>query len=117
MDKHSFDIKKLNDFTIMVDPGGRLDNNNAQAMVETLLEARSEGYMHVIIDMNRLEFLSSAGVGSILGTVEHFRAEGGDIVLCNASPEIVHVFRVLDLIDYLTVKASAEEAVKFCETG
>jgi anti-sigma B factor antagonist len=102
---------------LMIDPGKRLDNNNAQDMVETLLSVRSEGYTHVIIDMNRLEFLSSAGVGSILGTVENFRAEGGDIVLCNASPEIIHVFRVLDLIDYLTVKASADEAVQYCKTG
>jgi len=35
-------------------------------------------------------------------------------VLCNVRPTILHVLEVLDLVDYLTVKADAQEAAAAC---
>ena len=54
--------------------------------------------------MTRLEFLSSAGIGSIVGTVALFREREGDIILTNVGPKIKHILDVLDLADYLTVE-------------
>ena len=104
----------LQDNTLRIDTGKMLDNNNAHEMVTTISEALEAGYHYIILDMERLEFLSSAGVGSILGTVELAREAGGDIILCNASPTILHVLEVLDLSDYLTIIADQKEAAVIC---
>jgi len=105
--------KALKDDTILINPGKILDNSNAHEMVDSLAEVREKGYAYVVIDMAELEFLSSAGVGSILGNVEVFREAGGDVVLCNTSEEIRHVLQVLDLTDYLTIKENQKEAAAF----
>ena len=64
---------------------------------------------YIVIDMSELQFLSSAGIGSILGTVELFRERGGDIVLTNVGNKIMHILDVLNLAEYLTICESAEE--------
>ncbi len=107
----------LRDDTLLLNPGKMLDNSNAHEMVEIITTALSSGFKYVIIDMCHLEFLSSAGVGSILGTVETFREAGGDLILCNLSSTIQHVLEVLDLDEYLTIKDDKEEAVKLCGTA
>lgn len=100
--------KKLGTDTIILDPGKVLDNTNAHEMTEAICGAQGAGFKNIIVDMKELEFLSSAGVGSILGTVEVSRDMGGDIVLCGPSEKIVHILEVLDLCDYLTMKQRVE---------
>jgi stage II sporulation protein AA (anti-sigma F factor antagonist) len=100
--------KKLGTETIVLNPGKILDNTNAHEMTEAICGAQNAGFKNIVIDMKELDFLSSAGVGSILGTVEVSRDMGGDIVLCGPSDKIVHILEVLDLCDYLTMKSRDE---------
>ena len=102
----------IRDDTLVITTGVSLDNNNAHEMVDAILSAQSRGFTRIVIDMKNLEFLSSAGVGSILGTVEASREAGGDIILCNVSQNIMHVFSVLDLAEFLTVKENRTQAVE-----
>ena len=115
MDANSVKSQVLTDSIIVINPGRLLDNNNAHFVAQKLSEARSKGRKFVIMDMAELEFLSSAGVGAILGSIEDFRGIGGDIILCNASSTILHVFKVLDLDGYLTIKTTQEDAVSHCK--
>jgi anti-sigma B factor antagonist len=100
--------KRLGTDTMVLMPGKVLDNTNAHEMTEAICGAQGEGFKNIIVAMEDLDFLSSAGVGSILGTVEVSRDMGGDIVLCGPSEKIVHILEVLDLCDYLTIKSHEE---------
>jgi len=104
----------INQSTIIVFAGRELDNNNAHEMVGTIEGFQEKGYKYIIIDASELEFLSSAGVGSILGTIEYSREAGGDIIICNASDKILHILEVLDVKAYLTLANSMEEAREIC---
>jgi anti-anti-sigma factor len=117
MNNLHFSYKTVNDYTILIDPGNRLDNNNAHEMVETISTAQTNGYTHIIVNMKNLDFISSAGVGSILGAVEAARAAGGDIVLCHVAEAIEHILNVLDLTGYFTIKVDTQEAAEFCGAG
>ena len=114
MSDRRINCEKLNQGTILVNPEQTLDNNNAHEMIEILSKAAEDKIKHVIIDMEWLEFISSAGVGSILGMIESFREVGGDIILCNVPDNIMHVFDVLDLRDFLTIKSNKQTAAADC---
>ena len=114
MSEEVFAKQVLQDNVLRIDTGKMLDNNNAHEMVTALNEALEAGYHNIILDMGHLEFLSSAGVGSILGTVETAREAGGDIILCDASSTIIHILEILDLADYLTIIADQNEAAIAC---
>lgn len=104
--------RKITEQVLVLNPGRMLDNNNAHEMVETIAAALTEGYTHIVLDMSDLEFLSSAGVGSILGTVDSCRERGGDIIICCASGTILHVFETLDLLEYLTIRSDVTAALE-----
>ena len=97
MSEGAFTTRAINDDVLEIVPGKSLDNNNAHEMVATINSALERGYKNILLDMSELEFLSSAGVGSILGTVETAREAGGDIILYNISSTVLHVLEVLDL--------------------
>lgn len=105
----------ISDRVIAILLGQMLDANNADEVVQTIIEAQARGVKFVIIDFEKLEFLSSAGVGAIIGTIDSFRDIGGDIVLCNVSETTCHVLRVLDLLNFLTIVRTRQEAIAFCE--
>ncbi|MFH2037279.1 MAG: STAS domain-containing protein [Candidatus Zixiibacteriota bacterium] len=110
MSECSFKKTKISDKTAIIETGKVLDNNNAHNMVQCITELNQDHIQFIILDMIDLEFLSSAGVGSIIGTVELFREMGGDIILCQVSDQIRHILRILDLEEFLTIKENIEEA-------
>ncbi len=117
MEERNITKRILGDDTILINPGRVLDNNNAHEMATAISAAQVRGFRFIIIDAAELEFISSAGVGSIVGAVETSREAGGDILLCNISSTVQHILNVLDLADYLTIKATTEEAVALCGMG
>ena len=109
-----FNIETPNDDSRLIRTGEVLDNSNADRFSSLLMDLYSTGAKNILIDMDKLEFLSSAGIGSILGAVELFRERSGDIVLTNVSIKIMHILDILNITDYLTICKSAEEAAARC---
>ena len=114
MIEKTINSKTIDEDTVVIDPGIQLDNSNAHEMVEIIAGAQAQGHKYLIIDMRSLEFLSSSGVGAIIGSVEVSREAGGDIILCNVSETISNILRVLDLMDFLTIKSDTEDALNTC---
>ncbi|SYZ72071.1 hypothetical protein TRIP_C20186 [Candidatus Zixiibacteriota bacterium] len=114
MDSNKFTEQELTGHISLITLGNMLDNYNAEQLVQAILRAQERDFKYIIIDCERLEFLSSAGVGAILGTIETSRESGGDIILCNLSGTIAHVLQVLDLHDFLTTAATRQEALAIC---
>ena len=106
--------RQVDESVVIICPEKVLDNNNAHEMREAIIRAQSEGYKYIILNLSTLEFMSSAGVGSIIGSVESSRGVGGDIILCHASGKIRHIFEILDLCDFLTIVEDEEAAMGMC---
>ncbi len=103
--------RRISDDTCVIVARSALDNTNAHEMHRAIGDLLSKGFTHIIVDMSQLEFLASAGVGSIIGNVETAREAGGGIVLCNLSAAVRHVLDVLDLSAYLTVTDDVDAAI------
>lgn len=106
--------KQIKDDVVLIVAPKVLDNSNAHQMLYSITCAQAARRKFIIIDMATMEFISSAGVGSILGTVESSRDIGGDIILCNLQANVLHVLQVLDLTEFLTIKSDYKEAESFC---
>ncbi|MEW5874879.1 MAG: STAS domain-containing protein [Candidatus Zixiibacteriota bacterium] len=113
----SLSVTPLSDESLIIATGTMLDNANAPEMLDAIAKAAGTGYKRIIVEMGNLEFLSSAGVGSILGSVEAVRESGGDVILCGLSPTIKHVLDVLDLSSFLTITADRQSALNVNLSG
>ena len=104
----------LSDQTVAFNPGRILDANNAYEIVGAISSAQRQGFKYIILDLADVEFMSSAGIASIMGTLNSSRETGGDIVLCNVSPTILHSLTELGLSDELTIMTDDREAAAHC---
>lgn len=48
-----------------------------------------------VVDLSRLEYISSAGLGSFVGVLSELRSQGGDILFIGLSAKMEKIFKVL----------------------
>ncbi len=85
----------------LIELAGELDAHTAPDF-EHFLEriVREEKRSKLILDFHNLEYISSAGLGVLMGLIEEVRAHSGDMKLA-ALPE--KIFHVLDLLGFPVV--------------
>lgn len=94
---------ELRDGIKRIELRGDLDSKGALAM-ETLLGSLLEKrVLSVVLDFERVPFISSAGVGMLLGMVSAVREEGGEVWFSGMSQKVMSVLRLLNLQDYFKI--------------
>jgi anti-sigma B factor antagonist len=106
--------KRIDETVVVIYPANVLDNNNAHEMKDAISRAKSGGCKHIILNLSGLEFISSAGVGAIISSVQSSREAGGDTIICSASNKILHIFKILGVCDFLTIAENEEAARDLC---
>ncbi len=54
-----------------------------------------EGQFTILLDCRQLNYISSAGLGAIMGLIETVRENGGDILLCSLQENVFAIFDTL----------------------
>lgn len=91
---------------------GFLDAHNHVLFKNTVEEAVNRNTSRMVVDFSKLVYVGSSGIEVILSVIQKLRDEGGDMVLCGASPKIFKVFDLLGLTTLLKITDSIEEALK-----
>lgn len=79
---------------------GSVDGLTADTLLETLQGYVDAGHVHLVADLERVEYTSSAGLRALLATVKQARQRGGDLRLANINPT---VRKVLELSGFTTI--------------
>src|SRR5947207_14510946 len=85
----------------LIELSGQLDAHTAPEF-ERFLEERvgNEKKTKLILDFSNLEYISSAGLGVLMGLIEEVRSQFGDMKLIKVPEKIYHV---LDLLGFTIV--------------
>lgn len=78
-------------------PGGKMDHHTAPAFESALQALSEEKRYNIIINLQDLQYISSAGLNVLMKFIDDIRGHGGDIKITDASPG---VYRVFDLVGY-----------------
>ncbi|MBQ1955662.1 MAG: anti-sigma factor antagonist [Clostridia bacterium] len=92
---------------------GRIDASNAAAAEEKIFGIKNENPgKHTVIDADKLEYISSAGLRVIL----KLRKEEPKLAIINVAPDVYEVFDMTGFTDMVTVeKAYQRMSVEGCE--
>ena len=82
---------------------GNLDADGAPVLSAELERHMRAGEVKLQLDFQDVDFISSAGVGSLIAGVGEFRDEGGDLQLINMSTDHRRVLEVLGLLEYVNL--------------
>ena len=83
--------------TLVLAPGGRIDHLNAKAFEAALiphLEGCAAEKDRVVLDLSRLEYISSAGLRVIMLAAKQTKAQGGTLAVAGLQPVVKEIFSI-----------------------
>jgi len=89
---------------------GRLDAASAADFDRDVDGCLSRGTRKLVLDFSALDYISSAGLRSVLGAMKRLRSAGGEVVVAGIAGMVKEVFAVSGVDTLLSVKATADEA-------
>ena len=94
--------KTANDSALELALEGRLDTTTAPALEEEL-KASLEGVTELVLDFEKLEYISSAGLRVLLSAQKRMNKQG-TMTIRKVCADIMEVFEITGFADILTVE-------------
>jgi anti-sigma B factor antagonist len=107
----SLDHRTEGDHTVL-NVGGEVDVYTAPKLRERLVELVGEGHYKLIVDMTKVEFLDSTGLGVLVGGLKRVRAHEGTLALVCNQERILKIFRITGLTKVFPIYDTLEEALQ-----
>jgi anti-anti-sigma factor len=97
---------------VILELEGSLDMTTVETFETRLKELAAQGKSRVVIDMEKLRYVSSAGIGTLMFFLKRFRNVGGDIKIADANPGVYRIFDLMGLPNIFQITESVEDALK-----
>ncbi len=101
----------------MVYVTGRIGIEEANELQRRFDEFFKAGRPWVIMSMSDVDFICSAGMGTLLSAVGEARKGGGELIFTDISAKVRTIFEFLDIWDYITTARDKEGALEMVATG
>jgi anti-anti-sigma factor len=90
----SIQVRELDGVSV-IDPIGFINAHTVKHFESALEDLVKIGHYNILLNCARLNYISSAGLGAIMGQIEIIRENGGDIMLSNLGESIFTIFDTL----------------------
>ena len=106
----TIDIEKVNDICIAA-LKGRLDVITSAELDGALDGLISSGAKKVLFDLRELDYISSAGLRSLLSAAKKLKAVDGRIALSSLNSNVSEVFKISGLSAFFDIRDSKDDAL------
>ena len=90
---------------------GRLDVSVANEVEEELSKLIDGGENHLVLNMDKVEYMSSSGFRACIATLRKLNAQEGSLKLCCIRPSVRRIFDVIELTSLFEIYESEAEAL------
>lgn len=94
----------------VLEVGGEIDVYTAPKLRDRITELVADGVYHLVVDLEKVEFLDSTGLGVLVGGLKKVRAHGGSLQLVCTQERLLKIFRITGLSKVFVIHDSAEGA-------
>ena len=100
--------------TVVISLDGFIDGYSCAKLEETFDQLIKQGIYKFIVDLSKVDYLSSAGVSVFLDVFYNVQRPHGKLVLVNPKPHVREVFVLLGLTQIFTItnEATAQNLLK-----
>ncbi|CAA9362602.1 MAG: Anti-sigma factor antagonist BldG [uncultured Nocardioidaceae bacterium] len=106
----SLETRQENDRTV-IEVGGEIDVYTAPKLRERIIELVDEGQYHLVVDLEKVEFLDSTGLGVLVGGLKRVRGHDGSLQLVCTQDRLLKIFRITGLSKVFAIHGSQSEAL------
>src|SRR6266508_2726668 len=90
---------------------GEIDVYTAPRLREALIDQVEAGASDILVDMTRVEFLDSTGLGVLVGGLSRVKATGGSLEIVATDDKILKIFDITGLSKVFPIHASVDAAL------
>jgi anti-sigma B factor antagonist len=84
---------------------------------DTLHELKEQGKTNVVVDLSKVKFMNSSGLGMLISAMTTMRNSGGDLRLANVADRIQSLLVITKLITVFKHFESVDDAARSYEEG
>jgi len=102
--------KENNKIVVLVK--GKIDAVTAPEFEKVLSDLIAQGEKAFLLNFNELEYISSAGLRSILSTAKQLKPKSGNMLFCGLKGPVKDVFKISGFDTIFKIYNTREEALK-----
>jgi anti-sigma B factor antagonist len=107
----SINVSGHHDVTV-VEVSGRIDSMNANQLSTALSKEVDEGNHHLVLDLNGVDYMSSAGLREMVAILKKVKRVSGDLRIAQPSERVSEVFEMAGLYTIFKIYDTQAEAVE-----
>ena len=107
----TLESKKVGTVTVLY-PRGHINAHTVKDFESRLQELVGAGDARIVLSGGDLAYISSAGLGALMGVIEDVRAVSGDIRLADLSQSVYNVFDILGFNHLFKIFPSENDALE-----
>lgn len=97
---------------VIVSVKGKVDAVTSPAFEKSLSDLIEKGELTLLLNLSTLEYISSAGLRSILTTAKQLKTKGGKLLFFGLQGPVKEVFKISGFVSIFKIFETAEEALK-----
>jgi anti-sigma B factor antagonist len=99
---------------LMLHISGSIDAHTYQELEEGLDAIFAEDGIHkIVLDMEKVDYMSSAGIGVLVGAQSRAKGASGELVLMKLAPMVEEVFHALGVLSLFPIAQDKTTALEF----
>ena len=89
---------------MLIQISGEIDMATGPELRQRIVQYVQEGHLHIILDLAKVDFIDSTGLGVLIGGLKRTRSHGGDLQCIGLSESLKEMFKLTGLDAVLTEK-------------
>lgn len=111
----NYKIDEKYNCVILTLKGNVMGGPDGAKLHDTLHDLKEEGKTNIVVDLSKVKFMNSSGLGMLISAMTTMRNAGGDLRLANVADRIQSLLVVTKLITVFKHFDSVDEAAKSFE--
>ncbi|MEE8077716.1 MAG: STAS domain-containing protein [Pseudomonadales bacterium] len=104
------EVKQTGEIRVLIFEGN-LDTNTSPEAESTINGLIEDGAQQILVNFEKLNFISSAGLRVLLSTAKKLKGTGGVLKICGLNPTVQEVFDISGFGSILSVAKSEADAL------
>ena len=109
--------EKRGDVLILIVEGELMGGEGSQTVQDRIYKAIEDGDIFVVLDMDGIKWMNSAGLGIIMASITTLRGSGGDLKLANVNERVFRPIEITKLDRVIEMFESLDKAVDSFASG
>ena len=92
--------------------GNLIGEDIGSSIIEKANEAVAQGVFYCIVDINKVKYINSSGIGVLITLLTKFRNKEGEVIIVNPSEHVKKLLIITKLSAIFKMTDSLEEAIQ-----